>query len=231
MGVLVADAPAQGGGSLIVGVLQIGRNGQVPALFHFPHGSVNGLTGRIGLGGRGHVFGGHGQNDLGLWHADALAGKGGVDRHHQGVGVGVSHILAGADHDAPCNEFRLFPGTQHSGQIIDGGVRIGSPHAFYKGRNSIVVIISLSVIADHPLLYALLCLIQGDVDLSVRRPGRGQDAQLDGVEGMSGVSARKVRQKDLGVLVDDRIVSPHAPFLIVDGPFYQDPYVLHGQGL
>ena len=51
------------------------------------------------------------------------------------------------------------------------------------------MVVSVFVVADDAFLDALRCHIQGDVDETVFATGGSEDAQFDGIEGISGVTA------------------------------------------
>ena len=51
------------------------------------------------------------------------------------------------------------------------------------------MVVSVFVVADDAFLDALRCHIQGDVDETVFATGGSEDAQFDGIEGISGVAA------------------------------------------
>ncbi len=50
MGIFIARAPAQLGRSLVMGVLEMGGDGQVPGTPHLLHGGEDARAGRIALG-------------------------------------------------------------------------------------------------------------------------------------------------------------------------------------
>ena len=76
--IFIARSPPQLGRSLIMRVLQMGRNGQVSRLLHRLHGLENGITAGVALGGTGNIGRSLGQNNLGLRHPDPLHGQGGI---------------------------------------------------------------------------------------------------------------------------------------------------------
>ena len=181
MGVLVPKTVPQLLSPLIVLVLQMHGNRHGARGSHRLRGRAYRHAGRVALGRGGHVGHRLGQDDLGLRHADPFHRLGRAHRHGQGLRVRISHVLGGADHDPPGDKLDILPGVEHPRQVIDRGVRIGPPHTLDKGRHRVVVVVPILVIAHHPLLDTLLRHRQIDMDLAVRSPLRGQNAQLHSV--------------------------------------------------
>ena len=42
----------------------------------------------------------------------------------QGLGIGVSDVFGGEDHDSSGYEFDVFSGVEHFGKVVDGCVRV-----------------------------------------------------------------------------------------------------------
>ena len=94
------------------------------------------------------------------------------------------------------------------------------------------MVVPVLVVTHHPLLNTLLSHVNIDMDLSVGRiPLCRHDPQFHGVQCGSGVSIRHICQEVHGLLVDHRIVDPHALILVVDGPVDQFSDVLPLQRL
>ena len=227
MGVLVADPPAQLPGASVMGVLQIGRDRQVPGPSDQILCGKDRVDGGIALWGARDIGGRLGQDDLGLRHADPLAGQGAGDRQADRLRVRVANILRGADHDPAGDEFGVLPRLQHPGQIIDGGVGVRSPHALDKGGDRVVVVVAALVVAGRPPLDTLLGDLQGDMDPAVLRRGlRRQHTQLHGAQGPPGVPSGHIGQKIRGVVIDGGIVHAHSLFAVIDRPQDQVAHIL-----
>ena len=78
------------------------------------------------------------------------------------------------------------------------------------------MVVSVFVVADDAFLDALRCHIQGDVDETVFATGGSEDAQFDGIEGISGVAACHVCKEVEGVFIYPGFVVSHSFRLIVD---------------
>ena len=178
MGVEISQPSSQLLGTLVMAVLQMGRHRLRPPGAHRLISGKDRLAGRIALRRCGHIGGGLGEDDLGLRHPDPLHRLGSGHRHADRLGIRVPHILGSTDHDPPGNELHILPGVEHPGQVIDRRVRIGAPHALDERGDRVIVVIAVLIIADRPLLDALLGHLQIDVDLPVSGTLRGQKAQL-----------------------------------------------------
>ena len=77
------------------------------------------------------------------------------------------------------------------------------------------MIIPVLVIAHNPLLNALLRHLQRDVNLPVLRALSGHNPQFDGVQCMSGISARKLSQEIQRFFLDHGIVRAHSPIPVI----------------
>ena len=231
MGVLVVQAVSQLRSPLVMGVLQMGRNRQISRLLHALGRLADGADSRVAFGSAGHIGGGVCQNDLCLRHAHALHGQRSADRHLQGLRVRISHILRRTDHDPPCDEGDAFSRIEHLCQIINRGVRVRASHALDERRNGIIMVIPRLIILHHPLLNALCRNVQRDVNLSVLSPGRGQNAQLHGVERKARISARHIRKKIRSFLLQNGPIGAHPLLFIGDGPAQKLFHVFFCQGL
>ena len=100
MGIVVAHAAAGFAGGGGMGIADGLRDGRVVGR----QGGVHRQDRGVALGGVGHVERGLGQGDAGLGPADLLHGTAGGLAEEEGLGIGVAHVLRGADHDAPGDE-------------------------------------------------------------------------------------------------------------------------------
>ena len=85
------------------------------------------------------------------------------------------------NHHSSCDKGDAFPGIQHSRQIIHGGIRIRSAHAFDKSGNRIIVIVPGFIIAQHTALDTLLCNLQSQMNLPICRTLRCHNPKLYGI--------------------------------------------------
>ena len=90
----------------------------------------------------------------------------------QCLGICISHVFGGTDHDSSGNKRHALSCIQHPGQIINRRIRVGSPHAFDKRRNRVVMVVPGFIIPHHSLLDAFRRHIhESDVNFSVRTAG------------------------------------------------------------
>lgn len=80
------------------------------------------------------------------------------------------------------------------------------------------MVVSVFVVADDAFLDALRCHIQGDVDETVFATGGSEDAQFDGIEGISGVAACHVCKEVEGVFIYPGFIVSHSFCFVVDCP-------------
>ncbi len=205
----------------------MGRYGQISCPVHGLHGLKYRLAGRIAFRGTGNIGNRLGENDLGLWHAHPLHRQRSVHRHCQSLRIRIAHVLGGTDHNPAGDKSDALPRPE---QIVHRRIRIRPPHALDKGGNGVIMAVAGLVIPHCPLLYTLLSHIQRDMNPTVLPPAGGEDSKLHGVEDVPGIPAGDIRQKFQSVLLNHRIVNPHAPVTVIDRPFDQLPHCLHRQG-
>ena len=78
------------------------------------------------------------------------------------------------------------------------------------------MVVSVFVVADDAFLDALRSYVQGDMDESVFASGGGEDAQFDGIEGISGVAACHVCKEVEGVFIYPGFIVSHSFCFVVD---------------
>ena len=97
---------------------------------HVGERRVDGVVAGVVFGRGGDGERRFGKNDARFGHADhghcLRRGYGDL----QDLRGGHADFLGCGDHDASCDEARVFPRAQHAGQIMHGGVRIGASHGF-----------------------------------------------------------------------------------------------------
>ena len=180
VGIFISNAMAQAFMAAVMGILQMHRNGCLLRL-HAAHGFLYGIYRRIALGCTGHVRYCLGKNDLGFRHSHPFHCLCCCRCHTKGLGICVSNIFGSQDHDSSCNKFHIFSCIEHFCQIIDCRIWIGTPHALDKGGNNIVMVVPILVVTDHTLLNALRSHLKGQMDLTVRISGCGENSQFYGV--------------------------------------------------
>ena len=141
VGVFVADAVTQFFVSAVVGVLEVCRDCGFGA-FDGVHGCEDGVYCGVTFGGACHVGDCLGEDDLSFGHADAFDCLGGSDCYAEGLGIGVSDIFGGEDHDSSGNEFDIFSGVEHFSKVVDGCVRVRASHALDEGGDDVVMVVS-----------------------------------------------------------------------------------------
>ena len=147
MGILVSQSVSQFMSTLIVCILQIRRYRIDTALLYQLHCLVYGTDGRIAFGRTGHISCCLSQNNSGFRHTKAFHCQCGIGSHHQGIRIGIGHILCRTNHNASCNKSNFFSRCQHPCQIINSRIGIRPTHTLYKSRDGIVMIISVFVIS------------------------------------------------------------------------------------
>ena len=180
MGIFISDTMTQTFVATIMGILQMHRNGCLLRL-HAAHGFLYGIYCGIALGCTGHVCNCLGKNDLGLRHSHTFHCLCCCRCHAEGLGICVSDIFGSKDHDPSCDKFHIFSCIEHFCQIIDCRIRVGASHALDKGRNDIIMIVPVLIVAHHPLLDTLRSHLKGQMDLTVCITGCGEDSQFYGV--------------------------------------------------
>ena len=214
-----------------MGILQVRGHRQIPCFLDTTHGRVNGAHRCVAFRRAGYISHRIRQNDLGLRHAYPLHRQRCAHSHLKRLGIRISHILRGANHDTARNEGDTFTGIKHFCQIIDRSVRIRPPHAFDKGRNRIIMVVPGLIVFHHTLLDAFARHLQRYVDFSVRGPRRGHDPQLYGIQRMPGIPSRHIGKEIHGVLIYLRVVGAHPLLPVIDSPPQKLLYILPGQRL
>ena len=123
VGVFVADAVAQFFVAAVVGVLEVWRDCGFCA-FDRVHGSEDGVDCGVAFGGAGHVGDCLREDDLRLGHSYAFYCLGCGDCYAEGLGIGVSDVFGGEDHDSSGYEFDVFSGVEHFCKVVDCCVRV-----------------------------------------------------------------------------------------------------------
>ena len=229
MGIFVSLAMPQGL-AVPAGILQVGGDPGDTALFDFFEGAKIGLGG-VAFGGERQVDGGLGQVVLGLGEANPGKGLGGGDRLDQGLGVGEADILRGQYQQAPDDEFGVLAGVEHAGQPIEGGVDIGTPHAFDEGGNGIVMGISVTIIQHGPGLDGFLGYLQIEINAAVGCGRGAEDGQLQGIEGVAQIAAGQISQMLQGLGRGGDRIGAQAAVFILQGPMQREPDLLPGKRL
>ncbi len=185
MGIFITHPPSQLLCPFIMGVLQMHRNRKIPCFFHYFCSLSDRFHSRVAFRRASHICGRLGQNDLCLRHSYPFRCQGRADRHLQSCRIRISHILRCTDHNPPCNKSNAFTRIQHTGQIVNSRIRIRSPHAFYKCRYGIIMVITRFIIAHHPFLNTFLCYFHRNMYLAVFAPLRRHNAKFHRIQGMS----------------------------------------------
>ena len=128
---------------------------------HVGQSGVDSHTGGVGLGGGGQQDHRLGQRQLCLGEPQL---KGVV---HTGLhnghrhGIGQTDILAGGAQNPPDSRDQV-PCLQQAGQVVESGVRVGTPKGLHQGGSNVEMGVSLPVVAHGRLLCGSLRVLQGD---------------------------------------------------------------------
>ena len=164
-------------------------------MFHQIHCLVNGLNGRITLGGRGHIGNRLRQHNPRFRHSQPLHRLRRRYCHRKCVGICISNILSRKNHDSSCNKFDILSCIEHPRQIIDRSIRVRAPHTLNEGRNGIIMIIPCLIVGNHPFLDALTGNLKGDMDDSIITPVRGKYPQLNSRQCRPGIPVCHIRKE------------------------------------
>ena len=75
----------------------------------------------------------------GDWQSHSLeAGRAGFHHHHR-LGIGEADVLAGANHQPPCDEAHLLAGVEHFREPVNGGIGIAATDAFDESGDRVVM--------------------------------------------------------------------------------------------
>ena len=109
----------------------------------------------------------------------------------QSVRVGQSDVFGGEDDEPAGNEFGVFPGIEHAGEVVDGGVRVAAAYAFDESGDDVVVHLSVLVVGGDVLLqgvgYGAVVYHQVAV--------RGSRDNVENVEQLAGVASRETEER------------------------------------
>ena len=112
--------------------------------------------GGIAFLGCSQIEGGMGKMESPFGQPDAFEGLCISLHHNDGVGIGKSHILTGADEHPAKDEFGIFTGAYHSCQPVERGIRVASSDAFNECTDDVEVIVPLLVVQYRFFLDGLL---------------------------------------------------------------------------
>ena len=84
--------------------------------------------------------------DVTLRNADEMTGVIGVDGDVKGVGISQADVFRRKAGDSSGDIQRILSGFQHSGQPVDGSVRIGIAHRLVQGGDDVVVFLAVTVV-------------------------------------------------------------------------------------
>ena len=107
---------------------------------------VDRVVAGVGLGGCRHGDRGLGEDDARFGHAHHVDGLGGGDGDLKDLRLRHAHFLTGGDHNAPRDETGVLPRPQHLREVMDGGVRVASPHGFDESGDDIVMLVAVLVV-------------------------------------------------------------------------------------
>ncbi len=145
------------------------------------------LVDRVGFGSEGVEDDRFGHRQVGFGPADEpdrfLGGQGQGQRPR----IGQPDVFGGEPDDPPDDVQRVFPRFQHSGQPVQGGVRIRIPHRFVKGADQVEVFFAILVVNQGRVLNR--SFQQATVQLLPRFQIAGHEFQH--IEGESGVSSAR----------------------------------------
>ena len=212
--VLIAGTVSQFLGAAIAGVAQVFGHRQRAAGTDIVAGLADCHGRGIRLGSGGNVGDRLRECQLAFGQADKLACLQCGRSDHQGLRIGVAHILRGADDDSPGNEARVLAGFQHACQPVDGRVRVAAAHALNEGAGQVVVRVAGRVVIEHLPLDGIL----GHLEREFHRLLLGREnADLERRQGPARVAVADLCQElqCVGVQVHREIAE--AAFLVGQG--------------
>ena len=192
MGIEVALTVAE---SLLVTVAVLQVIGDVGFAFFLHHAKrVEESEGRVRLGRGREIDGRQRQREPSLRQADTLKGLPATDDDGHGLRIGHADILPGKDGHAPENEARVFPGIDHPGHPVEGGIGVGTAQTLDEGRDGVVMNITVLVIEHGPALDRLLGHLQVDGYDAFLIRRRGLHRQFQRIEHAARVSIGHIHQ-------------------------------------
>ena len=105
------------------------------------------IGGIILLPGR-EIGGPLGQIDLRLGKPHKLHGLSDRSRDYQPHRIGIPHVLGSKNNQATGDEFRVLPPFQHTGEPVEGAVRIRIAQALDVSRDDVVMLFTGFVVPD-----------------------------------------------------------------------------------
>src|SRR6478752_6633495 len=125
-------------GAGIVRVAEGGRDATEAAGADVLDRLVDREVGGVGLRRRGEVRRGLGKRDAAFGHADELHGVGRRDREGKRLRVGQADVFGRRDDEATGDEPRVLPRLDHAGEVVHGGVDVGSADGLDEGADDVV---------------------------------------------------------------------------------------------
>ncbi len=146
---------------------------------------VPGIGGGAGLFGLCEGDGGMGEDEAGFGHTDALDSLETGGGEGEGAIAGEADVLGSEDDHTAGDKLRIFAGLHHTGEIVEGGVDIGATQGLDEGRDGVVVVVALFVVAGE--------FLAGGVDNSVfSNMGGKRGGQLKVAKGGASVATAKL---------------------------------------
>lgn len=96
--------------------------------------------------------GGVGEGNAALGHAEEFESLLGRNRDLEGGRVGKADVFGGRNHDASGDKTWVFSGVEHFCKPVEGGIGIRAADRFDKGRDCVVVLVTVGVVEDRFLL-------------------------------------------------------------------------------
>ena len=161
--------------------------------------------------------------------ADPVESLGRGDDQRQGSRVGEADVLAGEDDHAAEDEPRVFPGVDHAGHPVQGGVGVRPPHRLDEGADRVEVVVPFLVVENGAALDRFFGDGEIDVHAAVAR-SRRIDRELEGVQQRPGVAVGDVDEMGKGVVVDGQAIEISVPARVGKGVAGNRVEVALGQG-
>ncbi len=126
--------------------------------------------------------------DLTFGLTDKLDRLLGCDGNDERLRVGHADIFGCGNHEASGNEADVFTAFEHSGEPVEGGVRIRATDALYEGGGGIVVLVAVAVINDGFALDAFFGFVERELDDAFGVGRCGEDSEFQRVEAFTSVA-------------------------------------------
>ena len=211
-------------------VAQVFGDGESPAFLQIGLRGEEGHVGRVALRCGGQINRGVGEGNLRLRQSNKFAGLLGGHRNEESARVGQADVFARRDDQAAGDEADVFPGMEHLGQPVEGGIRIAAADALNESTDRVVVRVVFRIIDNGFALDAFLDDGAGQTNGSHLVRFGGQGGKFEGIETTPGVAIANFGQVRCGILVDRDFFRAESALGIGERAMDEGAQVRRGQG-